>query len=142
MFIFIELFRNGGNIVIVFLVDFRLGGNIRGSEIRIINMNFVIIVNRVDDLRRFQVSNFLDELNMEFRNFVWVDGGQIDLNDILYRFFLLVFSLNIVLSILSERMLFLFNFIFGEIVDLRVGFRIMIIEICSNMNIGSDFLNF
>lgn len=47
-----------------------------------------------------------------------------------------------VLSILSERMLFLFNFIFGEIVDLRVGFRIMIIEICSNMNIGSDFLNF
>lgn len=142
MFIFIELFRNGGNIVIVFLVDFRLGGNIRGSEIRIINMNFVIIVNRVDDLRRFQVSNFLDELNMEFRNFIWVDGGQIDLNDILYRFFLLVFSLNIVLSILSERMLFLFNFIFGEIVDLRVGFRIMIIEICSNMNIGSDFLNF
>lgn len=142
MFIFIELFRNGGNIVIVFLVDFRLGGNIRGSEIRIINVNFVIIVNRVDDLRRFQVSNFLDELNMEFRNFIWVDGGQIDLNDILYRFFLLVFSLNIVLSILSERMLFLFNFIFGEIVDLRVGFRIMIIEICSNMNIGSDFLNF
>lgn len=53
MFIFIELFRNGGNIVIVFLVDFRLGGNIRGSEIRIINMNFVTIVNRVDDLRRF-----------------------------------------------------------------------------------------
>lgn len=105
-------------------------------------MNFVIIVNRVDDLRRFQVSNFLDELNMEFRNFIWVDGGQIDLNDILYRFFLLIFSLNIVLSILSERMLFLFNFIFGEIVDLRVGFRIMIIEICSNMNIGSDFLNF
>lgn len=142
MFIFIELFRNGENIVIVFLVDFRLGGNIRGSEIRIINMNFVIIVNRVDDLRRFQVSNFLDELNMEFRNFIWVDGGQIDLNDILYRFFLLIFSLNIVLSILSERMLFLFNFIFGEIVDLRVGFRIMIIEICSNMNIGSDFLNF
>lgn len=39
-------------------------------------------------------------------------------------------------------MLFLFNFIFGEIVDLRVGLRIMIIEICSNMNIGSDFLNF
>ncbi|XP_011445898.3 serine-rich adhesin for platelets [Magallana gigas] len=141
MFTPTELSRNGGNTVIVSSADPRSGGNTRGSETRITNMNSVTTVNRVDDPRRSQASNPSDELNMEFRNFIRADGGQTDPNDILYRFPSSTSSLNTASSISSERMSLPSNSILGETADPRAGSRTTITEIRSNTNIGSDPLN-
>ncbi|XP_061195266.1 mucin-17-like [Saccostrea echinata] len=114
----------------------------RNDETRIVRVNTATTINRIDDTRKTsQVTSPSDELNMDFRNFIRANEGQIDPNDILYRF-PGPSDISTVSRTSNERMTIPSNSIFSRSTnDPNTSSRTTITEIQSSTNRGIDPLS-
>ncbi|XP_062603661.1 uncharacterized protein LOC134265469 [Saccostrea cucullata] len=115
------------------------GSRTGNDETRIVRVNTATTINQIDGTRK--ITSPSDELDLDFRNYIRANGGQVDPNDILSRF-PGPSGISTVSRTSNERMMIPSNSIFSRNSnDPNTRSRTTITEIQTRSNRGIDPLN-